>query len=50
MEQNYGFLFDALTPRKTKQMVDQKWMDVVNEINAMGMGSSSLTVKKAKKK
>ena len=48
IEQNHGFLFDGLTPHKTKQMVDQKWMDIFNEINALGMGSSPLTVKKAK--
>ena len=47
IEQNYGFLFDALTSRKTKQMVNQKWTDILNKITALGMGSSLLTVKKA---
>ena len=47
IEQNYGFILDALTPHKTKQMVDQKWTDILNKINALGMGSSPLTVKKA---
>ena len=36
--------------KRTKQMVDQKWLDIVNEINSLGMGSAPLTVKKAKKK
>ena len=50
VELNYGFLFQGLSPQKTKQMVDQKWLDIVNEINSLGMGSAPLTVKKAKKK
>ena len=50
VELNYGFLFEGLSPQKTKQMVDQKWLDIVNEINSLGMGSAPLTVKKAKKK
>ena len=31
-------------------MVDEKWLDILNEINALGMGSPPLTAKKAKKK
>ena len=50
VELNYGFLFEGLLPQKTKQMVDQKWLDIVNEINSLGMGSAPLTVKKAKRK
>ena len=34
------FLFEGLSPQKTKQMVDQKWLDIVNEINSLGMGSA----------
>ena len=28
VELNYSFLFEGLSPQKTKQMVDQKWLDI----------------------
>ena len=43
--EDFNFLFDAVNPAKTRQMVDDKWADITNKVNALGSGSVKLTVK-----
>jgi len=50
VEENYNFLFESLAPNKTKQMVDQKWQEIVEKINALGVGFPALSLKQVKKK
>ena len=50
VETNYNYLFISLTPNKTKQMVDKRWVEIVQKINALGVGSPALSLKQVKKK
>ena len=50
VETNYNYLFNSLTPNKTKRMVDKRWVEMVQKINALGVGSSALWLKQVKKK
>ena len=49
VETHYNFLTSALTISKTKSMVDNKWLDITDSINALGAGPK-LEVEKVKKK
>ena len=49
VETHYDFLTSALTISKTKSMVDNKWLDITDSINALGTGPK-LEVEKVKKK
>ena len=49
VETHYNFLASALTISKTKSMVDNKWLDITDSINALGAGPK-LEVEKVKKK
>jgi len=40
---NYAFLFEAFTPSRSKQMVDQKWVDIASNINSLGAGFPALS-------
>ena len=47
VETQYKFLTSALAVSKTKCMVDNKWLDITDTINAAGAGPK-LDVKKMK--
>ena len=49
VETHYNFLTSALTISKTKSMVDNKWLDITDSINALG-ADPKLDVEKVKKK
>ena len=49
VETHYEFLTGPLTNSKTKGMVDAKWLEITQRINALGAGSK-LEVDKVKKK
>ena len=49
MMKDYEYLTSAVTPNKTKAMVDKKWDEIASGINALGVGAS-LTTDQVKKK
>ena len=48
--ENYSFLTDAVTPNKTRQMIDAKWTEITDEINSLGNDNTTLTDTKVSKK
>ena len=49
MMKDYEYLASAITPNKTKAMVDKKWDEIASGINALGVGAS-FTTDQVKKK
>ena len=49
LEIHYKFVTEAVTPAKTKSMVEKRWEIIVNTINSLGEGPP-FTVKQVKKK
>ena len=43
VQKNYTFLTGTFTPSKTKAMVDKKWSEITDAINALGCGFAILT-------
>ena len=50
VKENYDFLFGAINPSKTRQMIDLKWKKIADSINSMGSGKVPLTVDQVSKK
>ena len=50
IQENYSFIFEALNPGKTRKMVDDKWAEITDSINALAAGNSTLTVDQVCKK
>ena len=49
MMKDYEYLTSAVTPNKTKAMVDKKWDEIASGINALGVGASFNTEQVKKK-
>ena len=50
VQKNYAFLTGTFTPSKTKAMVDKKWSEIADAINALGCGSAILSTEQIQKK
>ena len=47
---NYSFLFDAITPGKSRKMINEKWQLITDQINALGSGKALLSSDQVEKK
>ena len=47
---HYKFVTEALTPKKTRQMVDERWKQITDSINSIGSGKVAVTPKQVEKK
>ena len=40
VETDYSYFFNSLSPSETKQVVDKGWVEIVQKINALSVGSA----------